>query len=261
MITPPGHIYVRYRNGDKIINIETTARGINMDSEEYLSVETRSLQERNIKEVIGLAYFNQASVFWQREEHDKALAAYNKAKPYIPNDKLLFELMGYNYLFAGDRVEGERLLEIVRDHIPEYAIVKQTVAEDYLNGKVNAEGIKALFLHVDEKRESIIKKKETLEKILLEYPNFRAGIFSLGITWLQLHRAGEALEILQRYHDLEPQDPSAEYYLSVLQAERLNYKKAWEHLRHAEAIVAARRHKPKVLKELRRALSKISPEP
>src|SRR4029079_11872384 len=48
MITPPGHIYVRYRNDDTIINIETTARGIHVDCEEYLSVNLCALQKRTI---------------------------------------------------------------------------------------------------------------------------------------------------------------------------------------------------------------------
>ena len=52
IITPPGHIYVRYNNGKKIINIETTARGIDLPSEVYLGINTRSLQQRNLKEVI-----------------------------------------------------------------------------------------------------------------------------------------------------------------------------------------------------------------
>src|SRR6202044_1243325 len=55
MITPPGHIYIRYHEGENIINIETTCRGIHMDSEDYLGINTRCLQMRNIKEVIGLA--------------------------------------------------------------------------------------------------------------------------------------------------------------------------------------------------------------
>ena len=83
-ITPPGHIFVRYRDGDEIINIETTARGVNVESEMYLGIETRALQQRDIKEVIGLAHVNQAAVFWHREENQKALEAYQVAKKYLP---------------------------------------------------------------------------------------------------------------------------------------------------------------------------------
>lgn len=260
MITPPGHIYVRYRNGDKIINIETTARGIHVDCKEYLSISTRSLQERNIKEVIGLAHFNQASTFWHKNDYAKTLDAYQKAYPYIPDDMLLAELMGYAYLLTGQKEEGEKLLRSTLDHLPEYAINKESMTADYLNGNVNEEGIKAIFKSVDETRSSVLEKKDDLEKVLTAYPNFRAGLFSLAGAWLQLHREGEALEVLERYHKADNSDPTAEYYLAALHAQRHNFNKAWDHLRQAEKLTSLRNHTPKPLKELRKQLSILSPE-
>lgn len=260
MITPPGHIYVRYNDGTKIINIETTARGINMNSEVYLSVDTRSLQKRNIKEVIGLAHYNQASVFWKQEDYKQALASYEKAKAYLPEDKLLIELMGYNYLFAGNREKGIEFLQMIRDHVPDYAVSKEKMAEDFLNGNVDVEGLKTFFLPVDETRESILEKKQSLEQVVKQYPNFRAGIFALATAWLQLNRAGEALGILERYHRLDPDDPTAEYYLAALYTERQNFVRAWEHLKNAEKITRVRDHNPKVLKTLRNELTLLCPE-
>lgn len=263
MITPPGHIYVRHRpldNDNKEINIETTARGVHIDSEEYLSVETRSLQQRNLKEVIGLAHFNQASVFWKQEEHAKALASYKKAQLYLPEDMLLKELMGYTHLLVGNFDEGKKLLQEVQYHVPEYAVSRDTMAEDYLNGKVDAEGIKALFVYVDETRASILKKRQILEKAIEKYPTFRAGLFHLAVTWLQLHREREALEILQRYHQVESHDPTAEYYLSMLYARRLDYNSAWKHFNLVEEITKKRNYFPKQLKSLRQELSLLSPE-
>jgi regulator of sirC expression with transglutaminase-like and TPR domain len=260
MITPPGHIYVRYREGDTVINIETTARGIHLDSDEYLGIETRSLQQRNVKDVIGLAHYNHAAVHWHQKEYEKALTAYEKALPYLPDDLLLKELMAYNYLFVGNRKKGEEFLALVKDHVPDHAITKQNMAEDYLNGAVDEEGIKAMFMQVDEKRESILEKKMALEKAIEKHPRFRSGLFSLAVAWLQLHRASEALAILENYHRLDPNDPTAEYYLATLYAERLDYNKAWEHLRQAEQLVKARKHEPKALKELRKELSHLSPE-
>lgn len=260
VITPPGHIYVRYRQGNKTVNIETTARGIHLDSQEYLGIETRSLEQRNIKEVIGLAHFNQASVYWQNGEYEKALTSYRKAYPYLPQDNLLKELMAYNYLFTGQKELGELLLREVKNYLPEHAVSKQTVAEDYLAGEVDIEGIKPLFLHVDETRESILKKRKALENIVEKHPRFRSGIFALAVTWLQLHRLGEALTLLERYHALDSQDPTAEYYLAEIYMERLDYNKAWEHLLRAEEITRSRNHAPKVLSELRKALSERFPE-
>lgn len=260
MITPPGHIYVRYRNGDQIINIETTARGVNTESEVYLGINTRSLEQRNIKEVIGLAHYNQAAVYLYKEDYAKALAAYERAKPYIPEDKLLTELMGFTHLLLGHKNEGTPLLETVKNHLPDHAVYKETMTEDFLNGKVDEDGIQSVFMYVDETRESIIKKRDKIVKVLEKYPEFRAGYFSLAGSWLQLHRMGEALELLEKYHSIDPKDPTAEYYLTVLHAQRLDYNNAWKHLRQAEKIVAARDHTPKTLRDLRRELAMLSPE-
>lgn len=260
MITPPGHIYVRYRNNDHIINIETTARGIDVDSEAYLGINTRLLEQRDIKEVIGLAHYNQAAVYLYKEDYAKALAAYERAKPFIPEDKLLIELMGFTNLLLGNKEKGIELLQSIKGHVADHAVYKETMSEDFLNGKIDEEGIRSVFMYVDETRESIIKKRDATLKVLEKFPEFRSGYFSLAGSWLQLHRMGEALELLEKYHQLDPDDPTAEYYLTVLYAQRLDYNKAWKHLNHAEKIVAGRNHVPKVLKELRRELAMTSPE-
>lgn len=260
MITPPGHIYVRYKNGDKIINIETTARGIDIDSEEYLSIETKALQQRSIKDVIGLAHFNQAAAYLHQENYGAALESYRKAALYLPDDLLLTELMGYAYLLTGQIEEGEALLRKIADRIPDHSIHRDSMAKDYLSCQVDIEGIRAVFKTVDEKRSSILEKKASLENVLKKYPHFRAGVFGVAIAWLQLHRAGEALEALERYHTLDPEDPTAEYYLSIINAERLDYPKAWVHLKNAEAITSSKNHHPKALKQLRRELKKLFPE-
>ncbi len=255
IITPPGHIYVRYRDGDKVINIETTARGIDLDDEVYLSVDVKALQERNNKEVIGMAHFNQASVFWQRGNFTQAKVSYEKALPYLKDDMLLKELLGYAYLLEGSTEKGEKLMKEVDGHIPDYLVSNTTLAEEYLKGDVDKGGIEAVFLPVDETRESILKKKNRLEEVVKNHPHFKAGIFSLAITWLQLHRLGEALQLLERYHQLRPNDPTAEYYLCMIYAERLDYNKAWDHLQRAEAIVKKAGHAPKALKAIRKELS------
>lgn len=260
MVTPPGHIYVRYRSKEREINIETTARGIHVDSEEYLSIDTKVLQQRNIKEVIGLAYYNQASVYWSESQHEKALTAYQKARKYLPEDKQLQELLAYQYLFTGREEEGRRLLAELRDYVSPFEVSKETIAEDYLNGVVSAEGIKAVYMAVDETRDSILKKKDALVKILDVYPHFRAGLFHLAVAWLQLHREGEALDVLSRYTVLEPGDPTAEYYLMVLCATRWDYNRAWKHLRRLEQILHSKSHSPKILKDLRKELAFRAPE-
>jgi regulator of sirC expression with transglutaminase-like and TPR domain len=256
IITPPGHIYIRYKN----INIETTARGINLPSDTYLGINTRSLQERTLKEVIGLAFINQASVSWGKGDYSATVSLYEKAIPYLPDDPLVKLFLGLNYLFIDKIEEGKKMLQPLTNFTFDYAVSPENLPADFLSGKVDREGMKAIFLPVDETRASILEKQEKLQKILKKYPKFRAGILQLAITWLQLGRSKEALEVLERYHKLDPNDATVEYYLSIISHKRLDYNRAWTFLKRAEALAAARDHHPKALKALRLGLRSICPE-
>ena len=261
IITPPGHIYVRFRDGEETINIETTARGIHIPDRMYLGINTRKLQERTKKEVVGLAFMNQASVFWQKKDHKTATELYEKALPYLPNDPLLKMFLGYNYLFIGKEKEGKKLLREIKDLTFDHAVTEEVTHEDSLSGKVNAHGIKTIFLHVDETRESILSKQKKLKKILKKYPKFRDGLLQLAVTYLQLGRGKEAYEILNRYHAIDSQNPIVEYYLSILATQRFDYKKGWQHLQTAETLTAKRDHAPHCLKGLRHSLRALHPDP
>jgi len=261
IITPPGHIYIRYKTPEKTINIETTARGVSPPSKVYLGINTRHLQTRTIKEVIGLAFINQAAVTWQKEDNKTTVDLYEKALPYLSDDPLLKMLLGYNYLFVGETKKGEALMREIKDLTFDHAIYKETAPEDYLMGRTDAEGIKTIFLHVDETRESIQEKQEKLREILKKYPNFRDGILQLGTTQLQLSQANEALKTLCRYHELDPNNPTVEYYLSIIFLERLHCRKAWEHLKQAEKITGSRGHYPDALKGLKHYLRALYPDP
>lgn len=259
MVTPPGHIYVRYRENDAIINIETTARGVHIDCEDYLGMDTPYLKLRNVKDVIGLTYFNEASVYLQKQDYAKALTRYQKAAEYIPEDALLKELTAYTLLFLGREEEGKNLLKEVIT-MPEGKLFgHEGIVEDYLNDKVDIEGIKTVFLPVDEKRESIIKKREEIEKMIDKFPSFSSGYFNLAVTWLQLHRYGEALAALEDYHKLVQNDPKAEYYLTVLNTLRLNYPQAKKHLSALEESLKNMGRTPKGFLDLKREISLRSP--
>ncbi len=261
IITPPGHIYVRYHRGNKLINIETTARGINLPSETYLGINTRQLQQRTMKEVIGFAFMNQASVFWTKEEHQTAVMLYEKARLFLPEDPLLKMLLGYNYLFVGRKNEGVKLLKELQGMTFEESVSAETIPDDFINGKIDAQGIKAVFLPVDETRESIQLKQQELQTILKRYPNYRAGLLQMATTWLQLGRGNEAKEVLERYHKLDSHNATTEYYLAVLNMERHDFNRAWLHLQKTEDLVHRRAHQPKALLSLRNHLRKLCPEP
>lgn len=261
-ITPPGHIYVRYVDPDgEILNIETTARGIDVPSEMYLGVETRSLQKRDIRQVIGLAFMNQAAVSWQRDDPETAIKLYEKARPFFQDDYLLNMFLGFNYLFVGREAEGKALLEKIRGKIPDHAITGDSVTEDFLAGNAGPDAIQAIYSEVNERRDSILEKQKKLEAIVEKYPKFKQGVFHLATTWLQLGREKEALPILEKYIAMNPNDPTVNYYLGAIHFQRHNYNKAWTYLQKAESIVFAKEHKPRALKELRTALTRACPEP
>lgn len=260
IVTPPGHIYIRYSNEENVINIETTARGIHIPSEQYLGINNRSLKLRTLKEVIGLTHINQASVYLHFGHYDQAASAYEKAWPYLPGDYLLKELLGFSYIFSGKEEAGKQLLKEIVDEIPYEAVVKEKMVEDFIGGKINEEGIKAVFMQVDETKSSILEKQKTLKEIVETYPEFRSGLQQLATTWLQLNRLKEALPLLLAYHELDPKDPTIEYYLAVVYGERQDYPNCWKHLKNAESITAQRDFMPNALKELRKELMLRCPE-
>jgi tetratricopeptide (TPR) repeat protein len=261
-ITPPGHIYVRYvgPNGD-ILNIETTARGIDVPSEMYLGLETRKLQQRTIRQVIGLAFMNQAAVSWHKNDSQTAVKLYEKARPFMGDDYLLNMFLGINYLFVGKENEGRQLLEKVKGVVPDHAITGDSVVEDYLAGFASADAIQAIYSEVNESRDSIIEKQKKLEKVVEQHPKFRQGVFHLATTWLQLGREKEALPILEKYIQMNPNDATVNYYISAIQFQRHNFNKAWQYLRASEKIVFSKDHQPHALQELRKALQRACPEP
>lgn len=261
-ITPPGHIYVRYvgPNGE-IVNVETTARGIDVPSEMYLGLETKKLQKRDVRQVIGLAFMNQAAVSWHKNDPEKAVALYEKARPFMGDDYLLNMFLGFNYLFVGKEKEGKALLEKVKGVIPDHAICSDSVSEDYLAGFASSEAIQAIYSEVNETRESILEKQKKLEKVVAQFPQFRQGVFHLATTWLQLGRDKEALPLLETYIRMHPKDATVNYYLAAIYFQRHHLNKAWQYLHASEKIVFAKEHKPHALQELRQALLRACPEP
>ena len=259
--TPPGHIYLSYVDVDgNRLNIETTARGIHVPEEHYFGMNTVRVKTRNLKETVGLSFFNQASVLWEREEHEQAVKLYEQSLPYMGDDPLLHLFLGLNYLFTNRTEEGKQELDYVINTPNPDILFQDTLARDYLAGKVSPAGLKAIFLHVDETRASILKKQAKILAELKRYPKFREGWFHLGITWLQLSRTKEALEAFEHYHSLEANNPTSEYYLAMLHFERINYQAAFEHLKKAHKLTVGLKPQEKILQQARFQLKLIDPQ-
>lgn len=261
IVTPPGHIYVRLRSGEKVTVIETTARGISLPEDTYLSVNTKSLKQRTMKEVVGLAFFNQASVSWRKGKYEKARDNYAIAKRFVPDDPLIDELYGFTHLLTNNRKEGEALLRRAQAHPSEDEIFHNSVIEEYFSGNLNLEGLKILFQEVDHKRESIEKKRDQLRALVKTFPRSKELTFHLAITYLQLGRGKEAYELLKRYTQFEKGNPNVYYFLSILSIERYNYIAAWEYILLCEELCKKHTHTPKTITVLKSELQRKLPKP
>lgn len=260
IITPPGHIYLRHQKNGKEINIETTARGISLPSSAYLGVNTKSLQTRNIKEVIGLTFHNQAGAAFNRGDNKRALALYQRAHLFLENDPITTIFLGIQYLLSKQLLEGIATLKQTTGVPQEGSIHPYTLGEDFLKGKVDVDGLRAILLSVDNTRASILAKKEVLEKVLKSYPKFREGLLQLAVTYMKLKKRKEALSCLLRYHEIDPHHPTVEYYLSLLFIESFCFKEGWKHLKNSERLTKQYGHFPKALRALRHELRALCPE-
>ena len=262
IITPPGHIFLRYDENKKnqFINIETTDRGIDLSNEVYLNIETKELQKRNYKETIGLVLINQASMYWSENEYDKAVNLYEKALIYLPDDLSLKEFLSYNYLFVNKIKQAQKILKEIKNKEDIYSTTSNSIIEDYLNKKVDIDSIKVIFSSVESSKEALLKKQNDLKQVIQKNPKFRAAICQLSILYLNLGLINKALYYLEKHNEIDDKNPLIHYYLSEIYFERLDYKKAWNHFTLSKELLKKQKYYPKELKKLYKKLKTQSPE-
>lgn len=248
-ITIPGHIFLRYKDE---LNIETTARGVHILDEDYLSINIESLQKRNNKEVIALAFINDAAFFLKEKDYLNAKKCYEKALKYMPNDPLLKQLFGFCCLFSKDKKGIKYLKEIADKKFPYYTY-KEILAKDFLDKKIDINGIKEIFLDFADTRKELLLKKENLNKILKKYPNFRMGLLLVANIQSNLGRTKEALRILKKYFNIDPSNPNVTFYISQLSFQRYNFKNAWKFLNLTKSLLQTN---PKAVKNFKNILNK-----
>lgn len=254
-VTPPGHIFLRHVDKDgNIINIETTNRGIDIESKYYLKIDTKELETKTLKEVIGLSFINEVSTYLQKKEFKKAIELYEKALIYLPSYNLLKELLGFSYIFFGDKKRGRSILLSIKNSQSKYSTKKDTLISDFLNRRTDAEAILEIFIPYEDKRDEIAIKIEKFEKIIKKYPLFRDGIVALFSCYIKLGRLKEAFHTLSKYKD--PKDPSITFYLAVIAYRRFDLKTSWKYLKLTEKLLG--KYLPREVLEFKRELLKSS---
>lgn len=265
IVIPPGHIYVRYIDERGEVNIETTARGINYPSENYLDVNTKILKQANIKEVIGFVFYNISSTYLVKtKEYSKAIENYLHCLEYAPTNRDAIELLGYSYLLNKQEKEAKNCFKKLLQSESNDRISSTffDMWKDYLNLKIRPDAIEAIIEHADEdSRLDLEAKKKKFQKLLKKYPDFKAGLFYLSTSCQLLSETDQAIKLLEKLHALDPHHPYVELTLSSLYLQEYNFPKAWNHYRKLEAILNQHNHQPKIMKDLKATLQQYSIEP
>lgn len=259
IFTPPGHIYLAYEEDGELLNIETTKRGVHIPSEQYLRIDLKFVPKRSLKEIPGFHFFNQAGLFWQKGEYEKALEAYEKALLYLPDDPLSEQYLAYCLLSLGKKKLSFEKLAKIRPL--NYLIYQDSDPQDLLNEYCSIEDIEELQRSKQDSLQELLEQEKSLQEMIKRRPKFRSAHFHLGLNYLQTHRFGDAREALQKYHTLDPKNPLVEYYLALLYKEAFLYEKAWQHCKNTEALmIQASKDCPKSLRYLKRELAFLYPD-
>lgn len=264
IITPPGHIYVRHNENGKITNIETTHRGVNTPSEAYYSVNVKHLKQISLKQTVTCVYSNLGVSNLMDEKYQDAIHCFEKALKYTPNDPLCTLMLGYSHAFNKNPKMAKKIF-LKAKKLPfedQISPIDFGAHLDYLQGHVDLETLKAAILPSRESGLEFLKEKEALlERGLKRHPNFISGMMMLSNIYCELSKPKKAIEVLNRVHDIDPDIPAAEFNLTLLYDDELNYPKCWQHFKQCEHILAKNKIKPKIMDDLKRMLLASSIEP
>lgn len=260
-VVPPGHIFVRYQDAEGQRNIETTLRGVHIDSKQYDTITLRQLPTRNVKEVIGLVHMNTAAGCLQSGDYAGALKEYTKAWDHLPNDAALAEFTGHTLLLLDRKEEANAFWHIAKEGKGSYAVGENYLLRDLERGNAGGECILALM---DTSGESLKEREEKLKQIedlLKRYPKWYTGQLAMAQMLMGLHRKQEARILLDRCIRDEPKDLQARLLSTLLSIDRYDFLSAWYHLHCLERDLKELSHHVEEAVALRRQLMQLCAEP
>lgn len=240
--TPPGHIFLSLHEE---LNIETTARGVHIPLDRYLSLHVKELKKRHQKELLGMALFNQASVFLRKQDYKQAANLYEQALDFIPDDPLILELLGSCYIMDQELKLANQAFSKLKIAQKKEFISSNYVLEDFFKGLISPEGLKAVFKEVDPHMESLLEKAKLLEKVHKKNPKFRSALYQLGVTYLQLHQYERAFLAFEKLFPQTSNDPVLTYYLTQLSLILYDRPHAFYYKQKLEEILKNLNYMPK----------------
>lgn len=257
IITPPGHIYVRWASEGLHWNIETTAHGVHLPTHHYLGLTTKDLQPRNLREVIGMSLYNAAAVPLHKGRFQEAVSLYEHAAAYMEDDYTLQHARGIALFCSGRVAEAKRLLEPLRGVTKPEQVIASHLVDEILDDQVTPEVLKESFKLVDPVKEELEQHRIALERGLRACPKFFYGYQDLAHVYLQLNRPAEAMGVLQKAYQRGDRGAFILYLLTELALSRYDLPAAAHYFIDLEQVMQQADHRPPLIRELRLRLQKI----
>lgn len=240
-ITPPGHIYLTYKQG--LINIETTAGGRHIPTEHYTDcISNDELRTRTPKEFIALTFMNQGSFALQKRDYQMADQAYERAKLYFEDENELQELRGIVKILNGNLEEGEALLK----SSPQSSIVG-TPSYDYLHGHVDQQTLALLFVSPGESYQAMSDYYQQLKESAEKSKHCCECWRRLASVALYLGKTSEGIYFLEKCLLDTPDDIFLHLKLCYIFCDRYDFVQAAYYFRLANLLVDSHPEKDRII--------------
>lgn len=249
-VTPPGHIYLRYRQGE--VNIETTAGGKHIETSTYCEYTRDSaLKVRSTEELVGLTFMNQGSFALQRRDYSKAVESYVRALSYI-DDEEVKELLGLSYILLGEEKKGQ-----------EFLMNSQTgsLGRDYLEGNVDNATLALLLTYPGSTYAALLDYELQLKAAVEHCPRCRECRRRLASVVLHIGKLAEGVQLLEICAQESPEDISLHLRLCKLLCDRLDYTKAANYLLKIQPLLEKQEvgSSFSLYQEIKRKILRINP--
>ncbi len=246
--TPPGHIFVGYKDGNTVRTIETTARGISIPLEEYYGLTIKYLPERTVKEVVGMVLFNTAAGFLQKKNYTEALACYETALQFEESEEL-FELTSLCQLLLGNTNKSIAIAQQELSRPRPHLLERDILLHDLSRGDLSPDGASAIISHTKDDEASVQQEITALTSLLEVCPNSRGIPFHLAHAYLLLGKTKEALVPLEMLCTKPGTPASIHALLASIYLERMNPDASWKEAMAAVKLAKSQGTIPKPLRQ------------
>jgi tetratricopeptide (TPR) repeat protein len=258
IFTPPGHIFVGYKDKDAVRVIETTARGIEIPVDEYLGTSLRSLPERSMKEVIGMVAYNRASTSLKQKNWNEALSLYKLAEGFESDEELSQMIALTELLLDQKRASKTRAQDALKKPSP-CRLEHDLMLIDLSKGVLSKKTAEIILETTDDEPDLLPQYIKKLEECLAQDPSSMTLPLHIAHCWFLYGKSRLALPYLEKAAAYSDAPSSVHFFLAELYESRMNYPAAWNEAKKAVLLTKEQGMVPEPLKKFILALHNESP--